>query len=195
MLSPSLASRRQIGRCAGVAVLALGTAACGSSTPSAAPATSAGTGVNSSAAPGGVPGASAPVQLKGTLTLSGAVSGSKDFVATAKSSLSCNDFASTFEFPGTTANIAGHDTNVDPPKPAAYKGPGTYHLADFGPVEGQTLAVDASSEEEPFQPVPGSGAAADLTVNQDGSGTFSIQNWGDPSSRTQSLKVTWTCNQ
>ena len=72
-----------------------------------------------------------------------------------------------------------------------YHGPGSYPSLTFNDPSTETIILDASSSSEPFQPIPG--ATQSLTVNADGSGSFTFTNWQDAGSRPESGTESWTC--
>ncbi len=130
--------------------------------------------------------------------LRGAISAAGEFAQSAEAG-SCSAFAAgfnnnhTFVIPSgvSTASVAGNPFALDATI-VAYAGPGMYATRAFGDPTTTTLTVDQTSSQNPFEPVD-AGASEAATVNLDGSGSFTFNDWQDAGLRSETGSVSWTC--
>lgn len=138
-------------------------------------------------------------QLHVTLTVSGAVSGTATYTTSASNGAGCSQYAqgttnpAQFDIPegDNKTTIDGQVFQIGVVADSGWLGPGSYPNLTFSDPEDMTIIVDQSSSSEPFQPTPG--ATQSLTVNTNGSGTFTFTNWQDAGQRSESGTEGWTC--
>ena len=83
------------------------------------------------------------------------------------------------------ATLADLVAALDPPR-------AVWVMVPSGDPTTQTIILDESSANEPFQPL-NDGATQSLTVNADGSGQFTFTDWQDAGSRSESGTESWAC--
>jgi hypothetical protein len=138
-------------------------------------------------------------QLHVTLTVSGAVSGTATYTTSASNGSSCTQYAqgttnpTQFDIPegDNKTTIDGQVFQIGVVADTGWHGPGSYPNLTFSDPEDMTVIVDQSSSNEPFQPTPG--ATQSLTVNTNGSGSFTFTNWQDAGQRSETGTESRTC--